>query len=55
MQLKDENLFDSTGIFLYPGDFHMMKCSITVIWDIFEGLRIDDLAGELYKGVIYYF
>jgi hypothetical protein len=53
MQLKDENLFDSTGIFLYPGDFHMMKCAMTVTWNIFEGPGIDDLVGKLYKDAIY--
>jgi hypothetical protein len=38
------------GILLYPGDFHMMKCAMIVIWGILEDSGIDTLIGQLYKG-----
>ncbi|CAF4252684.1 unnamed protein product, partial [Rotaria sp. Silwood2] len=51
--MEDKNTLEFEGIFLYPGDFHMMKCAMVVIWDILQGSGIDDLIGELYKGATY--
>jgi hypothetical protein len=48
--VRDANWLDFEGIFLYPGDFHMMKCAMIVIWDMLEESGIDTLIGELYKG-----
>ncbi|CAM4964899.1 unnamed protein product [Rotaria socialis] len=50
MEVKDEEWLNFQNIFLYPGDFHMMKCGMTVIWGLLEESGIDILIGELYKG-----
>ncbi|CAF4958920.1 unnamed protein product, partial [Rotaria sp. Silwood1] len=48
-KVKDEHWLDFEGIFLYPGDFHMMKCAMIVIWGILEESGVDTLIGTLYK------
>ena len=48
--MKDEKSLDFENVFLYPGDFHMMKCSMVVIWNTLEESGIDTLIGCLYKG-----
>ncbi|CAF4092708.1 unnamed protein product, partial [Rotaria magnacalcarata] len=50
MEVKDEEWLNFQNIFLYPGDFHMMKCGMIVIWGMLEESGIDILIGELYKG-----
>ncbi|CAF1468756.1 unnamed protein product, partial [Rotaria sordida] len=49
-KVKDEDSSNFEGIFLYPGDFHMMKCAMIVIWGVLEESGIDNLMGLLYKG-----
>ncbi len=48
--MKDESWFHFEGIFLDPGDFHMMKCAMVVIRDVSEEAGIDTSIAELYKG-----
>ncbi|CAF4865364.1 unnamed protein product [Rotaria sp. Silwood1] len=48
-EVKDEDSTNFEGIFLYPGDFHMMKCAMIVIWGVLEESGIDNLMGLLYK------
>jgi hypothetical protein len=50
IKVKDDNklLFDK--ILPYPGEFHIMKNYMIVVWDILEGSGIDTALGELYKG-----
>ncbi|CAF4553069.1 unnamed protein product, partial [Rotaria sp. Silwood2] len=50
IEVKDEQSLNFDGIFLYPGDFHMMRCAMKVIWGVLEESGIDTLIGELYKG-----
>ncbi|CAF3090354.1 unnamed protein product, partial [Rotaria sp. Silwood2] len=50
IEVKDEDSSNFDGIFLYPGDFHMMKCAMKVIWEVLEESGIDNLMGLLYKG-----
>ncbi|CAF1502366.1 unnamed protein product [Adineta steineri] len=38
------------SVFLYPGDFHLMKTTMIVIWQILDGSGIDDVLNITYKG-----
>jgi hypothetical protein len=35
---------------IYVGDFHLMKNSMIVIWDVLEGSGLEEVLGLVYKG-----
>ncbi|CAF3305789.1 unnamed protein product [Rotaria sp. Silwood2] len=37
-------------IFVYPGDFHLMKNMMVVIWEVLQGSGIEGLLEKIYKG-----
>lgn len=37
-------------IFIYPGDFHFMKTTMIMIWQILDGSGYDDILSTIYKG-----
>ncbi|CAF1212257.1 unnamed protein product [Rotaria sordida] len=43
------NETDNKSIFCYPGDFHIMKNYMIVIWDVLNGSGIEDVLGCIYK------
>ncbi|CAF4323772.1 unnamed protein product [Rotaria sp. Silwood2] len=38
------------NIFIYPGDFHLMKTTMIAMWQILEGSGIEDILSFIYKG-----
>jgi hypothetical protein len=36
-------------VFLYAGDFHIMKKYMVVIWDVLNGSGVEDVLGCIYK------
>lgn len=48
--MKRRNPDDFQQITIYAGDFHLMKNTMNVIWDVMEGSGIEDILGLLYKG-----
>ncbi|CAF3953138.1 unnamed protein product, partial [Rotaria sp. Silwood1] len=38
------------NIFIYPGDFHLHKNMMIVIWDVLQGSGIEDILENIYKG-----
>ncbi|CAF1154261.1 unnamed protein product, partial [Didymodactylos carnosus] len=51
VKAKQNNPGDYELIMIYPGDFHLMKNLMIVIWDVLDGSGIEDVFGFLYKGV----
>jgi hypothetical protein len=37
-------------VFVYVGDFHLMKNMMVVIWSVVQGSGIEDILGTIYKG-----
>ena len=35
---------------MYPGDFHLMKTTMIVIWQILDGSDVEDILNVIYKG-----
>jgi hypothetical protein len=35
---------------IYAGDFHLMKNTMIVIWDVLEGSGVEEVLGLIYKG-----
>ncbi|CAF1570301.1 unnamed protein product [Didymodactylos carnosus] len=50
VQVKYEHATDFERILIYPGEFHLMKCYMSVIWDVLDQSGIDDRLGYVYKG-----
>ena len=38
------------NIFIYPGDFHLMKNMMIVLWGLLKGSGIEDVLENIYKG-----
>ena len=49
-QAKRVNDNDNSMIFIYAGDFHIMKNYLIVIWDVLNGSGVEDILGCIYKG-----
>ena len=47
MKHHEPNIFDN--VFIYVGDFHLMKNMMVVIWSILEGSGIEDILENIYK------
>ncbi|CAF2191690.1 unnamed protein product [Rotaria magnacalcarata] len=45
---NNPNEFD--GMFIYPGDFHLIKTTMIVIWQVLDGSGIEDILNFVYKG-----
>jgi hypothetical protein len=50
LQVKRMHGVDNKLIFLYPGDFHIMKNYMIVIWDVLNGSGVEDVLEFIYKG-----
>ncbi len=37
-------------IFIYPGDFHLIKNMMVVVWNVLDGTGIEDILESIYKG-----
>ncbi|CAF1309847.1 unnamed protein product, partial [Didymodactylos carnosus] len=37
------------NVLIYPGEFHIMKNMMILVWDVLQGTGIEDIIGELYK------
>ncbi len=48
MKRQKPDLF--LDIFVYAGDFHLMKNMMIVIWSILKGSGIEDIFETRYKG-----
>jgi hypothetical protein len=48
-QAKRLDELENKSIFLYAGDFHVMKNFMVVIWDVLDGSGLDDILGCIYK------
>ncbi|CAF3952846.1 unnamed protein product [Rotaria sp. Silwood1] len=50
MKVIRSNPTDFEYVFIYPGDFHLMKNTMIVIWQILECSGIEDILNIIYKG-----
>ncbi|CAF3913624.1 unnamed protein product [Rotaria sp. Silwood1] len=50
IKVKRDNNIDNNMIFVYAGDFHIMKNYLIVIWDVLNGSGIEDIFACIYKG-----
>ncbi|CAF4815992.1 unnamed protein product [Rotaria sp. Silwood1] len=50
IEVKENNKLLFNRVLPYPGEFHLMKNYMIVVWGILEGSGIDTALGELYKG-----
>jgi hypothetical protein len=48
--VKRRNSYEYDKIFIYPGDFHFVKNTMILIWDVLDGSGIDSVLERLYKG-----
>ncbi|CAF1443747.1 unnamed protein product, partial [Rotaria sp. Silwood1] len=49
IEVKENNKLLFNRVLPYPGEFHLMKNYMIVVWGILEGSGIDTALGELYK------
>jgi hypothetical protein len=38
------------NVFVYVGDFHLMKNMMVVMWGVLQGSGIEDILENIYKG-----
>jgi hypothetical protein len=37
-------------VFIYAGDFHLMKNTMIMIWGVLDGSGVEEIIGLIYKG-----